>query len=278
MILGHDRPAIGQFPDVGFAGIDHGFDREDHAFLKLKPTTRFAIVQDLRIFMEVLSDAVATEFSNNRIPVFVGMSLYGMTDITQGGTGSDDVNAFPQAFERDFAEALGKGGDIADREHAAGVAVPPFLGDHRDVQIDDIAFLELFVTGDAMTDLVINRRADGLGVGGIARGLVVQWRGDCALHIDHVIVTEAVQFARGDPGFNKRRHIINDFGCETAGGSHFLNLFGSLEGDAHRNEVPRGCMARAEASRQDNRDRGIRPDKDSWQKHELLAALQLILL
>ena len=44
---------------------------------------------------------------------------------------------------------------LADFEHTAGVAMPAVLDD-RDIDIDDIAFLQWFVVGNSVADLVVD--------------------------------------------------------------------------------------------------------------------------
>ena len=43
-------------------------------------------------------------------------------------------------------------------EHPTGIAVPAVL-DHRDVDVDDVAFLQRFVVGNAVADLPLVDRA-----------------------------------------------------------------------------------------------------------------------
>lgn len=137
MVLGYDGPTVSQFPDIGFAGIDHGLDREDHPFLEFDACAGFPVVQHLGIFMKMLSNAMTAEFADHRKTVLLGMSLDRMADVAERSAGFDDVDTFPQAFVGYIAEALGQGGNLADREHPAGVAIPAILDD-GDVQIDNI--------------------------------------------------------------------------------------------------------------------------------------------
>jgi len=67
-------------------------------------------------------------------------------------------------------------------------------------------FFEWLVVRDAVTNLVVDRGADRLGVGLVASRRVVQrgWNG--LLHIDDVVVAELVEFVGGDT----RLHI----GCD----------------------------------------------------------------
>ena len=232
MVFGHDCPAVGQFFDVRLAGIDHRFNREDHALFELEAGARFTVMEHLGIFVEVLADAMATEFPNHGVAVFLRVRLDGMADIAERRAGSDCIDTFPEALKGDVAETLGQGRNLANGKHPARVAIPAILN-HRDVQIDDIALFELLVAGNAMADLVIDRGADRFGVGRVARWLVVEGCRDRPLYVDHVVVTEAVELTGRDAGFDERRNVINDFGCQSASDTHFLDLVGVFKSDAH---------------------------------------------
>ena len=103
MVFGHDRPAVGQFTNISLAGVDHGFDREDHAFFELEAGTGFAIVQDLGVFVEMLTDAVTAELADDRVTMFLSVRLDRVADIAERSAGSDNINAFPESFEGDVA-------------------------------------------------------------------------------------------------------------------------------------------------------------------------------
>jgi hypothetical protein len=129
-------------------------------------------VQHLRVFVEIGADAVAAELAHDRKPASLCMLLDGMPDVAEVRAGPHLGDAEPQALVGDLAQAPGEDAAVAvttDQEHPAGVAVVAVL-DHRDVQIDDVALLERLVTRNAVTDLVIDRGADRLGVGLVARG------------------------------------------------------------------------------------------------------------
>src|SRR5690606_1991378 len=112
--------------------------------------------------------------------------------------------------------------------HAAGVAVPAVL-DHGDVDIDDVTVLEdLARAGDAVADDVVDRDAGGLGVAAVA-----DIGRDRALHVDDVVVADAVQLL----GVHARLHVRGDhlqhLGGQAAGDAHLLDFFGGLEVQCH---------------------------------------------
>ena len=81
----------------------------------------------------------------------------------------------------------------------------PTVFDDGDVDVDDIAFFEHLVIGNAMANLMVDGGANGLGVRRVARRLVIEggWYG--ALNLNHVIVGQLVQFVGCDAWFYKGR-------------------------------------------------------------------------
>src|ERR1700691_1745293 len=59
------RPAIFENTHVRFAHVDHRLDRENHAFLQLRPLARIAVVRHVGLFMHSRSDSVAYEFAHD---------------------------------------------------------------------------------------------------------------------------------------------------------------------------------------------------------------------
>ena len=80
---------------------------------------------------------------------------------------------------------------------------------------------------------MVDRGADGFRVGLVAGWGVVQGRRDRALHIDHVVVAQAVQLGCGDARLDVRFDVIDDFRVQAAGDPHLFDFFGGLDDDAH---------------------------------------------
>ena len=83
-----------------------------------------------------------------------------MAYIAERCTGFHNPDAAPHGFKRHVDDALHFDAGLADREHPAGVAVPA-VDDDGDIDVDGIAVLETFVTGDAVTNNVVDRCTDG---------------------------------------------------------------------------------------------------------------------
>ena len=83
------------------------------------------------------------------------MLLNGLPNITQAGAGPDLCDAKPEAFKGYFAQAFGLNRNIANLEHSTGIAVIAVF-DCCDIKINDVAILELLVSGNAMADLMVD--------------------------------------------------------------------------------------------------------------------------
>jgi hypothetical protein len=88
-VLGDDGPAIGHLADGRLAGIDHRLDGEDHARLQLRAGAGLAVVQDLRVFVEFLADAVAAKFADHGEAILFGVFLDDGADIAEMRPGLD---------------------------------------------------------------------------------------------------------------------------------------------------------------------------------------------
>lgn len=106
--------------------------------------------------------------------------------------------------------------------------------DHCDVKIHNIAGLERFLTRHPMTNLLIDRRADRLGIRRMAVRRVIERRGNGLLHVYNVIVAQLVQLIGGDPWNDKRTNVIKHLRGQTASDAHFFNFFGSVQNNRHR--------------------------------------------
>jgi hypothetical protein len=101
------------------------------------------------------------------------------------------------------------------------------------IEVDDVAVLQLLVARNTMADLMVDRSADRLGVGRITRRCIVQRRRNAALHLDHVVVAEAVEFIGGDAGLHKGLDVVEHFGGESSGEAHAVDFGGGFYRDAH---------------------------------------------
>ena len=96
----------------------------------------------------------------------------------------------------------------------------PTVLDDGNIQIDDITGLLDAIPRDTVTDLMVNRRANRLWVRLIPRRAVVQRSGYRALHVNHVVVAEAIQLSRCNPSPHMGRNKIQNLGRQSACRAH----------------------------------------------------------
>ena len=99
----------------------------------------------------------------------------------------------------------------------------PAVFDDGDVDVDDVAFFQLLVTGNAMANLVVDRGANGFGVGVVAAGVVVQGRRNGLLDLRDVVEGQFVQFIGGDARLHVRGQVIQHFRGQATSHTHASN-------------------------------------------------------
>ena len=234
-VFGHDGPAIGQFLDVAATQVEHGLDGKDHAGLQLCARTGLAVVQHLGVFVKVLPYTVATEFAHDRQIVLFGKLLNRVADVAEVRAGLDLLNAQPHGVIGQGVEAARSNRHFANLEHAAVVAIPAVLDD-GDIHIDNIAFLQRFVVGNAMAHHMVHRSAHMAGVGRVAVGLIALAGRDSALAL-HGCSANLIDLQRGNAGADMGGEFVQHFGCQAAGGAHGGNAGFVFDDDAHGVEL-----------------------------------------
>ena len=185
-------------------------------------------MQHLRIFVVNLADAMPAVFAHDRIALRLDMALDRVTDVAERRAGADLADAEQHRFERGVDETLGEHRGRSCEIHAAGVAVPAVL-DNGHVDVDDVAVLEdLARVRNAVADHMIDRRAQRL-----LETLVTDIGRDRFLHIDDVLVGEAVEFLGADAGFDVRNQYFQHLGGEAASDAHLLDLVRCFDSDWH---------------------------------------------
>ena len=81
-------------------------------------------MQDVRPVVEYAAKAVAAEIAHDGAALGLGVGLDGGTDVSGGGTGVNLGDTAPQRLVGDGNQPLGASRDMANRVHAARVAVP----------------------------------------------------------------------------------------------------------------------------------------------------------
>src|ERR1019366_5552004 len=100
-----------------------------------------AVMQNLRVFMIHAADSMSAVFAHHRKSLAFGQALDRMADVAQMGTGTHQLDRAPHGILAHLGQALPEHRRLADKVHAAGIAVIAVL-DERDVDVEDIAALE----------------------------------------------------------------------------------------------------------------------------------------
>src|SRR5690606_19859577 len=228
-VLGHHGPAVRQQPGVPGALVDHRLDGEGHALLQHHALARAAVVQHLRVVVVDLADAVAAVLAHHAEALGLGVLLDRVADVAQGRARLHRADAAEHRLAGHLHQPLRHHRGRADVVHPAGVAVPAVLDD-GDVDVDDVAVLQhLRLAGDAVADHVVDRGADGLGEAAVAHV-----GRDRALHVDDVVVADAVQFLGGHARLHERGDDLQHLGGQAAGDAHLLDFGRCLQVDHGR--------------------------------------------
>ena len=145
VVLGDNRPVIGEQFYRCFAGIDHGFDGECHAGLEHNTGAGPSVVQDLGFVMKDCANAVAAILSNHRKAIALCMDLNHVAYITQMRAGFDLSDTFIQALLGDLDESFCQNTALTNDKCFAGIAMIGVF-QQRHINVDDIAvFKDFFI-------------------------------------------------------------------------------------------------------------------------------------
>ena len=193
-------------------------------------------MQHLRVFVKVAANAVAAVLAHHAQAMAFGKGLDGVANVAQVSAFAYLHDAFPHGFIGQVAQPFGRYRHVAHHVHAAGIAVPAVFDD-GDVHIDDVAFLQWLVVGNAVAHLMVDRRADRLGVGVVATGGVVQRGRNGTQHAGGVVLGQAVELVGGQAGLDQRGQVVEQFGSQSACHAHADNTVGVFDGDSHRKRL-----------------------------------------
>src|SRR5690606_19186510 len=120
VILGHDRSAVREPLHLAPAGVDPRLAGEPHAGQHhdggRRPGARLAVVQRLRVLVELPADAVPAVLADHREPVLLDEALDRVADVPDPVSGADGLDAAPHRLVADPAQPLADHGRLADVE------------------------------------------------------------------------------------------------------------------------------------------------------------------
>src|SRR5690606_9731097 len=137
-------------------------------------------------------------------------------------------DAAHQTFIGDFEETLSSAFDLANRIHAAGIAVPT-IDDICDVNVDNITFTQRLIIRNAMANNVIDRGANRLHVTTITKG---RWKRSVLFS---EFENETVDFICGHAGLYDFNKFIKAASRYLTGSAHRCEIFLAVE--ANRTSV-----------------------------------------
>ena len=214
---GDGGPAVLQCAGLEATGVDHGLDGKDHALFKSVAATA-VVVGDLRRRVERATETVANEILDDTETVFVCMGLDGFADVAHAAAILDGLDAQAQALLGDLDELFHVGLGSADEEGLGGVAEPA-VDDGADVDVDDVALLQLQrFGGDAVAHDLVHRGADAARVPVVVEGPVgvapLRRPGD----------GDVVEFLGADPWLHEGADMVKHLGRDAAGATHAIEL------------------------------------------------------
>src|SRR5437868_9533317 len=222
MIIEHARTRL--------AGVDHGLDSEHHALAQLHSRSVRAVVRDLRIFVQLGSDAVPYELADHAEPVGFDYILHGSADVSDGVA---DAHLLDSALQRSFRHfkqllVLGRDGFITtDCYRDGGVSVIS-IEDDAAIDRDDVAGLELALfRRNTVHDLVVDRSAKNAGI------IVISLeRGDRA-RFQNLFFRYPLQVHSADSGSNDCAGGLEHLADYVPAAAHFFEFCTRLTHDRH---------------------------------------------
>src|SRR5690606_40411096 len=123
-VLGAHRPAAGQQTGEARALVDHRLDGEGHPRLQHHALARPAVVQDLRVLVVDLADAVAAVLAHHAEALAFGVFLDRVADVAQGRARTDRPDPAEQRLAGGLDQTPGHARGSAHVTPAPGTPVP----------------------------------------------------------------------------------------------------------------------------------------------------------
>ena len=182
------------------------------------------------------ADSMAAVFAHHREALCLGQVLDCVADVAQMCARTHQFDRAPHGVLADLGQALAEHRRFTGEVHAAGIAVIAVLDD-GDVNVEDVAALEATLIRNAVTDHMVHGSADRL-----RKTAVTDVRRHGPLHVDDVVVADAIELIGADAGDHVLADHVEHIGCQSAGNPQLLLLLGRFQGDL--------CSAQHTASRQ----------------------------
>lgn len=182
--------------------------------------------------MHVPADTVANVFADHAVTERLRVTLHSGGNVTDVPAVSGSVNSGPERLLSHAQETERLLRCLTASDSDGRVADKAIHGSAK-IDADDVTLLENpLVCWDSMHDLVVNRNANGCGIGWCSRHLVVQkgWRYAAALVF---LSNEIVEVFRRHARANRVRKNLKRLADNLTGAAHRLNFIRGFDNNCH---------------------------------------------
>mmetsp|Transcript_2815 Transcript_2815/g.4579 ORF Transcript_2815/g.4579 Transcript_2815/m.4579 type:complete len:390 (+) Transcript_2815:31-1200(+) len=227
-VLGGGGPPVCPVDVLRGALADHRLDGEDVPHLHLARLV-VLVVQDVGRRVKDLADPVAAEVGDRGVSVRLDVVLDDPTDTVVGLAWLAVGDGFLPAVVRDLDELLARLVDLAHHKRLGAVAVVPVVV-ARDVDVDDVAVLELVRVRYAVADDLVDGGAARLG-----KAVVVE-RAGVRVALQRHLVDKRVDGVRLHSGGYHPPGRVQHLARNPASRAHALDVRGGFDLDLPRED------------------------------------------
>src|SRR5882672_349219 len=153
-ISGPYRPTVLVRKDASRTAADNRLDRNDQPFVHDLARLRIGIVWDVGSFVDGASDAVSSEFANDRESRLAHFAFYHSPDLKHAEPGPRDQHGLVERPLRTDNQPLRLRADAADWHRDRGVGhVAVFL--QSDIEFDEVPFPQLALARDPVHRFIV---------------------------------------------------------------------------------------------------------------------------
>src|SRR5438270_13003752 len=136
------RDPLVPHPHFRAAGIDHGLDGDDHAFLQPRAASFLAVIRKVGLVMHPGADAVPDKLPHHRETVLLDPALHGMADVAEAVASAHLVNRAVVRLAGHIQHLLSLRPHLPQSDRHRGVRIIT-VHFHPEIDRDDIAFAQL---------------------------------------------------------------------------------------------------------------------------------------
>ena len=219
-VFGAAGPAVllGELDILG-PHTDHGFYGYDHAFFEQGAGAGDSIVGDVGAFVHFEAYAMAAEFTDDGVAVFLTVLLDGVSDVAHTVAFFAFLKPNIKCLLGDLKKPLHLGRAFATDESVRRIADVSVVLNHT-VERDIVAFFdEDIVAGNPMYHHVVDRNAEGG-----RKTFIAFAQGDAPVVADE-LVAYLVEEGGGDTGMNMTAHLRQGFPEEASTVTYQFDFF-----------------------------------------------------